>query len=128
MRTLIASMTGFGHLRPSQRTTASRGLASEANAAISSEDRKADPMSENVVLEILRGIQTDIVGIHTDIAGLKTDVAELRAGQYSRPDARYSLTRYPDDSRRRQRHRQGRCHRRRSRGQCTMRSIGCGLK
>jgi len=35
-------------------------------------------MTENAVLEILRGSQTDTAGIQTDIAGLKTDVAELR--------------------------------------------------
>src|SRR5260370_40572791 len=35
-------------------------------------------MIEDVVLEMLRGGQTDMAGIRTDIAGLKTDVAELR--------------------------------------------------
>jgi hypothetical protein len=35
-------------------------------------------MTENVVLEILRGLKTDIAGLKTDIAGLTTDVAELR--------------------------------------------------
>ena len=35
-------------------------------------------MTENVVIEILGGIQTDIAGIQTDITGLKTDMAELR--------------------------------------------------
>src|SRR5215813_791457 len=55
-----------------------RGLASEANAAISSKTGKQTPMTENVVIEILGGIQTDIAGIQTDITGLKTDMAELR--------------------------------------------------
>jgi hypothetical protein len=35
-------------------------------------------MTENLVLEILRGLQTDIAGLRMDITGLKTDVAELR--------------------------------------------------
>jgi hypothetical protein len=35
-------------------------------------------MTENLVLEILRGLQTDITGLKTDITGLKMDMAELR--------------------------------------------------
>jgi len=35
-------------------------------------------MTENLVLEILHGLQTDITVLKTDITGLKTDMAELR--------------------------------------------------
>jgi capsule polysaccharide export protein KpsE/RkpR len=50
------------------------------------DERKAELMAENVVIEILRelqaglsGLQADIAGLRADMAGLKHDIAGLKA-------------------------------------------------